>query len=355
MRYPIPRHSKGYISKGFYIITYILYDMKAWVLSKNGIDNLNLKEIQKPEVKEGQVLVKVKALGLNPVDSMVIDSIPVNAEKIPGAEFAGEIEEVGQGVKELKKGDRVSIYNRYFDGTCSYCKSGNEMLCDNGYIFSIGSNGGLAEYIAVDQKNAFKLPASVDFELAASLPVAALTSYNALERAKVQKNEFVVVVGASGNTGIFALQFAKILGAKTIAVSSKDWVKDFGADYVVGYENALEEVRKITNSKMADAVVESIGEKFWDLGYSLLGKNGRMVAFGTETGSNAKIDISQLYSKQLSILGSTGGSVRQFSEVVKNSKDLKVKVWKKFSLQEAKDAFKENNSKEKSGRVIIEL
>lgn len=329
--------------------------MKAWVLSKNGIDNLNLKEVEKPEIKEGQVLVKVKALGLNPVDSMVIDLIPVNTEKIPGAEFAGEIEEVGKGVKELKKGDKVSIYNRYFDGTCYYCKDGDEMLCDNGYIFSIGSNGGLAEYIAVDQKNAFKLPNSVDFELAASLPVAALTSYNALERAKVRENEFVVVLGASGNTGIFALQFAKMLGAKTIAVSSKDWVKDFSADYVIGYENALEEIKKITNSRMADVVIESIGEKFWDLGYSLLGKNGRMVAFGTETGSNAKIDIYQLYSKQLSVLGSTGGSVKQFSEVVNKSKDLKVKIWKKFNFDEVKDAFKENSSKDKNGRIIIEL
>ncbi|MCL4376517.1 alcohol dehydrogenase catalytic domain-containing protein [Candidatus Parvarchaeota archaeon] len=329
--------------------------MKAWILSKNGIDNLNLKEVEKPQVKAGQVLVKVKAVGLNPVDSMVIDLIPVNSEKIPGAEFAGEIEEVGEGVKELKKGDRVSIYNRYFDSTCSYCKSGNEMLCDNGYIFSIGSNGGLAEYIVIDGRNAFKLPDSVNFELAASLPVAALTSYNALERAKVQKNEFVVVIGASGNTGVFALQFAKMLGAKTIAISSKNWVKDFGADYVIGYENALEEVRKITNSHMADVVIESIGEKFWDLGYSLLGKNGRMVAFGTETGSNAKIDISQLYSKQLSILGSTSGSVKQFSEVVNKSKDLKIKTWKKFNFQETKEAFKENSSKEKDGRIIIEL
>ena len=329
--------------------------MKAWVLSKNGLENLNLKEVEKPKIKAGQVLVKVKAAGLNPIDSMVIDIIPVNSEKIPGAEFAGEIEEVGEGVKELKKGDRVSIYNRYFDGTCSYCKSGNEMLCENGYIFSIGSNGGLAEYIAIDEKNAFKLSDSVNFELAASLPVAALTSYNALERTKAQKNEFVVVIGASGNTGVFALQFAKMLGANTIAISSKGWVKDFGADYVIGYENALEEIRKITNSHMADVVIESIGQKFWDLGYSLLSKNSRMVAFGTETGSNAKIDISQLYSKQLSILGATGGSIKQISEVVNKSKDLKVKVWKKFNFQETKEAFKENNSGEKDGRIIIEL
>ena len=337
------------------MITYMLYDMKAWVLSKNGIENLTLKEVEKPKVKAGQVLVKVKAIGLNPIDSIVVNLIPVNSEKIPGAEFAGEIEEVGEGVEGLNKGDKVTVYNRYFDGTCYYCKSGNEMLCDNGYIFSIGSNGGLAEYVALDQKNLFKIPDSVNFELAASLPVAALTPYNALERAKIRKDEFVVVIGASGNTGVFALQFAKIFGAKTIAISSKEWIKDFGADYVIEYENALEEVKRITNSHMADIVVESIGEKLWDLGYSLLSKNGRMVTFGTETGSNIKMDISQLYSKQLSIIGSTGGSIKQFSEVVERSKNLKVKVWKKFNFQEVKEAFKENNSKEKDGRIIIEF
>ena len=329
--------------------------MKAWVLSKNGIDNLNLKEINRPKLKHDEVLVKVKAIGLNPIDSMVIDLIPVKSEIIPGAEFAGEIEEVGEEVKALKKGDRVSVYNRYFDGTCHYCLSGEEMLCNNGYIFSIGSNGGLTEYAVINQKNAFKIPDSTSFELAASLPVAALTSYNALNRANIRKDEFIAVVGASGNTGIFALQFAKMLGAKTIAISSKDWVKDFGADYIVGYENALEEVKKITDSKMVDVVIDSIGTKLWDLGYSLLGKNGRMVTFGTETGSNAQIDISQLYSKQLTILGSTGGSIKQFSEVVNKSGDLKVKTWKKFNFQEAKEAFKEINNKEKSGRIIIML
>ncbi len=328
--------------------------MKAWILSKNGIDNLNLKETEKPKAGPGQVTIKVKAAGLNPIDFMVVELIPPKSERIPGAEFAGEIEEIGEGVKNLKRGDKITVYNRYFDGSCPYCLSGNEMLCDHGYIFSIGSNGGLAEYVVIDQKNAFKLPDDIDFDIGASLPVAALTSYNALERANVKKGEFVVVIGASGNTGVFALQFAKMLGAKTIAVSSKDWVKEFGADYVVGYESALEEVKKITNSSMADIVVDSIGEKFWDLGYSLLGKNGRMVAFGTETGSQAKIDISQLYSKQLSIIGSTGGSIKQFSEVVNKSKDLKVKVWKKFKFDEVKEAFKDINNKDRSGRIIIE-
>ena len=83
--------------------------MKAWVLSKNGIDNLNLKEIDRPKLKPGEVLVKVKAIGLNPIDSMVIDLIPVKSEIIPGAEFAGEREEVGEEVKKITDSKMVDV------------------------------------------------------------------------------------------------------------------------------------------------------------------------------------------------------------------------------------------------------
>ena len=328
--------------------------MKAWVLSKNGIDNLSLTEIERPKIGRDQVLIKVKAVGLNPIDSMVVDFIPVSSPIIPGAEFSGEIAEIGEDVAGFNIGEKVTVYPRYFDGSCKYCLSGNEMLCDNGYIMGVSSNAGLAEYAAVDSKNVFKLPDKAGFETGASLSVAALTSYNALERADLKKGEFIAVIGAGGNTGMFAIQFAKKRGAKVIAVSSKGWLKEFGADYVVDYKNAAEEVKNITDSAMADVVVDSIGEKLWGLGYSILGKGGRIVVFGTETGKDVNIDLSQLYSRQLKIIGSTGGAVHQFSEVVKNSSDLKVKVWKKFKFEDTKSAFQAMKDRNKDGRIIIE-
>jgi NADPH:quinone reductase-like Zn-dependent oxidoreductase len=327
--------------------------MKAWVLSKNGIENLSFLELETPKPGPEQVLLKVKAVGLNPIDSMVVDMIPVSSPKVPGAEFAGEVYEVGEKVKNFKKGDRVTVYNRYFDGTCRYCINGDQMLCDNGYILGVMSNGGMAEYAVVDAKNLFNLPDSVDFLVGASLPVAAITSYNAIIRANLKKGETIVVLGAGGNTGMFALQLSKEIGANVIAVSNKFWLKDFGADYIFDFDSVLDKVKDITKGAMADVVINSLGEKFWDIGYSLLGKKGRLVSFGTENGSTAKIDISQLYSKELSIIGSTGGSIEQFSELVKNSANLKVRVWKKFGLEELKEAFEANKDNKKQGRVML--
>jgi D-arabinose 1-dehydrogenase-like Zn-dependent alcohol dehydrogenase len=115
----------------------------------------------------------------------------------------------------------VIVYNVVFDGICDMCMSGDEMLCRNGGLLSLVANGGFAEYIAVPEKSAFKIPDDMQWELAASLPVTTLTPYHALKLAALKINEFVVIFGASGNTGMMATQFGKKMGAKVIAVSTK--------------------------------------------------------------------------------------------------------------------------------------
>jgi NADPH:quinone reductase-like Zn-dependent oxidoreductase len=107
------------------------------------------------------------------------------------------------------------------------------------------SNGGFAEYTALPERNAFKMPDDMSWELAASMSVAALTPHHALNKAQLKASEYLVVFGASGNTGMFAVQQAKRLGAHVVAVTRKDWLKDYGADNVVRYEDANAEIRKI--------------------------------------------------------------------------------------------------------------
>lgn len=94
----------------------------------------------------------------------------------------------------------------------------------------------------------FKIPNNIGWEIAASLPVTTITPYHALKEAALKVNEFLLVFGASGNTGIMAVQFANRMGAKVIAISKDDWVKDFGADYIINeYDKVIEEVKTITN------------------------------------------------------------------------------------------------------------
>lgn len=330
--------------------------MKALVFDKSGIENLKLKEIENPTLGPHDVLIRVEKSGVNPIDYFVVNYIPVKPmPHIPGAEIAGTVEKVGDHVKGINKGDKVIVYNRIFDGSCDLCLSGREMLCRNGGIMSVITNGGWSEYFAVPDKNVFKIPENMDWNLAASLPVAALTSYHAIKELEVSPNDIIVIFGASGNTGMFAVQLAKKFGATVIAVSKKNWLKEFGADYVVGYNEVVEKVKEITEGKMANVVINSLGSSVWDKSLEVLGYNGKLALFGTLTGADVKIDLSSIYSKHAKIIGTTGGSRRDLIELINLCRDCRVKVWKTYKLEEGAEALRQIMSGNRDGRVMLQL
>ncbi len=331
--------------------------MKAVVFEKQGLENLSVRDVEIPKVGPGTVLVRIRMAGVNPIDFKAVTSIPhvSPVPHIPGAEFAGEIEEVGSGVSGLAKGDRVTVYNRHFDGTCRMCRSGNQQLCVSGYIIGVGSNGGFAEYAVVDAKNAFRIPDGLGWEMAASLPVSALTAYHAIAESGLKAGETAVILGASGNTGLFALQFAHEIGSRTIGISRKNWIKEFGAEMVFDSASAVEKLKEFTGGEMADVVLNSLGEKFWDMGIKMLGYGGRMVGFGTLSGNMVGIDFNEMYSKQTRIIGSTGGTIDEFGELVSNAAAYKLRVWKKVGLEEVKSALESLESPEREGRLLVEM
>ena len=116
---------------------------------------------------------------------------------------------------------------------------------------------------------------------------------------------------------MMATQIGKRMGAKVIAVSKEEWTKDFGTDYVItDYENVPKEVKELTNDKMADVVLNSVGAKTWDRSFKSVGINGRLVTFGGLTGPGVNLDIQSLYSKQIKLIGSTGGTRTQLKELI---------------------------------------
>jgi D-arabinose 1-dehydrogenase-like Zn-dependent alcohol dehydrogenase len=272
---------------------------------------------------------------------------------IPGAEVTGIIEKVGKHVATLSKGDKMVPYNRTFDGICDMCLNGYEMLCRNGGIIGVNTNGGFADYIAASEKNVFKIPNDVQWDVAASLATTTITPYHALKEASLKSNEFLVIFGASGNTGTMATQFGKKLGAKVIAISKDNWIKnDFGADYIISdYDKVVEEVKDITR-KMADVVLNSLGVNTWENSFSCVSVNGRLVTFGALTGADVKINVQSLYSKQIKLIGSTGGTRKDFRDM---SKELKVRVWKRFKLENAKEALQSLFAKERDGRILLDI
>jgi NADPH:quinone reductase-like Zn-dependent oxidoreductase len=338
------------------------YQMKAAIFEKPGLENLKIIDnAQEPKINYQDVLIKVKVDGINPIDYMVasgsragINPIP----HIPGAETAGIIEKVGNQVSNnLKKGDRVVVHNKVFDGTCDLCLGGLDMMCRNGGLIGVVTNGGFAEYISVPERNVFKIPHNLDWDMAASLPVTGLTPYHALNEASLKINEYLLVFGASGNTGMIAVQFGKRMGAKVIAVSKHEWIKtDFGADYIINdYNNIVEQVKEITHGKMADVVLNSLGANTWDSSFNSIGINGRLVTFGGLTGGDVKLNVQSLYSKQIKLIGSHGGTRKELQELIDISKKLKIKVWKKFKLEDIREALQSLFAKERDGRVLLDI
>jgi NADPH:quinone reductase-like Zn-dependent oxidoreductase len=337
--------------------------MKAAIFEAPGLENLKvIDNAEEPRISDHDVLIKVKVAGINPIDHIVasgslpkVDPVP----HIPGAESSGIIEELGSHVNnsQLKKGDRVVIHNKVFDGTCDMCLKGLDMLCRNGGLIGAITNGGFAEYISVPERNVFKIPDDLDWDLAASLPVTSLTPYHALNEASLRINEYLLVFGASGNTGMIAVQLGKKMGAKVIAVSKDNWIKsEFGADYIISdYDKVAENVKEITQGKMADVVLNSLGVETWDSSFASVGINGRWVAFGGLTGADVKLNVQSLYSKQIKLIGSTGGSRKEMQELIDISPKLKVRVWKKFELENVKEALQALFAKERDGRILLNI
>ena len=334
--------------------------MRAAVFERQGLDNLNVKEdVQEPTITDYDVLIKVKAAGVNPIDYLTVSNIPgiKPLPHIPGVEITGVIEKVGNHVTTLKEGDKVVVYNVIFDGTCDMCLNGYEMLCINAGILGVNTNGGFADYISASEKNVFKIPDNIQWDVAASLAITIRTPYHALREASLKLNEFIVIFGASGNTGMMAVQFGKKMGAKVIAVSKDNWIKtDFGADYIISdYDKVVEQVKDITQGKMADVVLNSLGANTWENSFSCVGANGRLVTFGGLTGADVKLNVQSLYRKQIKLIGSNASTRKEFREVIDMSKELKVRVWKRFKLEDAKEALQALFAKERDGRILLEI
>jgi NADPH:quinone reductase-like Zn-dependent oxidoreductase len=280
---------------------------------------------------------------------------------IPGAESSGIVEQVGSEINDgsIRKGDRVVVYNNISDGICDMCLNGLDMICRNGGLIGAITNGGFAEYISVPERNVFKVPDKMDWEVAASLPVTSLTPYHALNEASIKLNEYLLVFGASGNTGMIAVQLGKKMGARVIAVSRDIWIKsDFGADFVISdYDKIAENVKEITHGKMADVVLNSLGIGTWDSSFASIGINGRLVTFGGLTGADVKLNVQSLYRQQIKLIGSTSGTRNELRELIDiaSTNGLKVKVWKKLKLDDVKEALQGLFAKDRDGRILLEV
>ncbi len=317
--------------------------MKAIVLHAHGDTSvLHYTDVYEPHLRHNEVLIHVRACALNHLDLWVRGGIPghvIPFPHIPGSDVAGEVAEVGPGVSTVHVGQRVVLAPGIACGRCPACLSGNDNCCPDSTILGFTVNGGCAEYVRCPEVNCLPYPENLDWAHAAAVPVVFQTTWHMLvNRGQVKPGETVLVIAAGSGIGSAAIQIAKFFGARVIAtVGSEEKIakaKEIGADEVLhhGIARVSKEVRRLTDGRGVDIVVEHVGEATWNESIKSLARDGRIVTCGCTTGYDVKLDIRFLYTRQLSVLGSFMGTkceLRTVLDLVKQGllKPIVDKVW----------------------------
>ena len=337
--------------------------MKTIQLIDFGIDRLKITEQSRPQPTAEQVLVKIEAVSLNYVDLLVIKGLlnpHLPLPYIPISDGAGIVERVGEQVTAFKPGDRVvtTFIPDWIDGEPTTSKTDYKTRQGLGSI-----PGQLTQYKCFSTSQLIGIPANLTTVEAATLPIAGLTAWNALNYANLQASDTVLLHG-TGGVSIFALQFAKAQGAKVIITSSSEAklakARELGADLFINYKNAPdweEKVYQMTEGKGADVIVETVGGS--NLGRSLkaLKMGGHISIVGLLDGFEAKIDVLSLIHQQATIRGLEVGGTHQFKAMNQaiEALDIHPAIDRLFSLEQIEEALAYLDRGLHFGKVVIAL
>jgi NADPH:quinone reductase-like Zn-dependent oxidoreductase len=311
-----------------------------------GPEVLRLEEVEDPVAGQGEVLVRLRAASLNRLDCWVRQGLPsVPKPRILGADGAGVVEGVGDGVDGFEPGQPVVL---------------NPGLDDGAKILGEHTDGTHAELIAVPAEYVHPLPSGLDFAAAAAFPLVYETAYRMLvTRAGVREGEWVLVWGVGSGVGSAALVIAKALGAQVVATSSDDAklerARELGADVVVNHASGdvVAAVKEAAGG--VDVVVEHVGEATWIRSLQAAKAGGRIAVCGATSGPNPPANLHRIFWKQLSILGSTMGTREDFAAVYELVASGRVRpvVDRAFPLEEAAAAHEYLESGRQFGKVVL--
>jgi alcohol dehydrogenase len=274
--------------------------MRVIALQQHGsVEQLKLDQWTKPAPSANQALVEVKACGLNYMDVFVMHGMPdlrTVMPRIPGGDIAGIVSAVGEGVSSDWIGKRVVLFPRFPEGG---------VIGENG-------NGGLCEFIAVDQRQLIEIPDGVDFNQAAALPIAYGTSHRMLfTRGHIKKGEKVLILGASGGVGVSCLQFAKMVGAEVFACTSSEEkgrkLKELGADHIINYADNPDFSKAVwlaSGKTGVDVAVNFTGGDTWIPTQRCMAVNGRILTCGSTAGHLCEVDVRFIWHREIDIIGS---------------------------------------------------
>jgi len=327
---------------------------------------LVIEEVPDPLPEPGWVLVRVRACGLCGTDLKIASGVLpfVHTPLIPGHEIAGEISKVGKGVTNVAPGDRVAVYNYITCGQCSACLQGWDALCSNlaGFVgFTV--NGGFAELVKVPANNVFLIPNQISFEEAAILSDAVATPYHALlKRAQAQAGQTVAILGVGG-LGLHAVQIAKVMGLRVLAVDVEqahlELAAKLGAEVVINCakQSLAEAIASETSGRGVDVVLEMSGNaQAATDGLSLLATRGKMILIGYSPVHPLKVFAQAMVFKELEIHACRASTRQDLVEVIEWVSTGKIKplIHGVMPLLEINQAYEKIKSSQVIGRLVLQ-
>jgi NADPH:quinone reductase-like Zn-dependent oxidoreductase len=349
--------------------------MKAVAIHEHGgPETLRLQDLPDPRPRRGEVVVRVRACGVNNLDTQIRRGIPGVAIPFPhvlGCDVAGEVLEVGEpdegfttgGVaRGLVPGERVILSPGSSCGVCRACLRSDDSACPHYAMLGYQRHGGYAERVVAPVRSAIRVGGSLGFEAWASAPLVFLTAWHMLvTRARVRPGETVLVHAAGSGVGIAAIQIARRAGARVLATAGsaekRAKAAALGADATIDYtaDGWHREARRLTGGEGVDVVVEHVGVSTWTGSLAALARGGRLVTCGATTGFDARLDLRHLFVKQLSLLGSYMGSLGELLEVTSliERGELVPVVDSVLPLAEARAAHEKVASRGVFGKVVL--
>jgi NADPH:quinone reductase-like Zn-dependent oxidoreductase len=334
--------------------------MRALTISAHGgTERIELREdLPVPVPGVGELRVRVLAAALNHLDLFVLNGLPgvdVAGPRVLGADAVGIVD----GTDDL-----VIVNPGISDGTCEYCRRGEQSACVRFRLLGEHLPGTIADYIVVPERNVARIPRDTPIPQAAAFTLATLTAWRMLvNRAQLRPGEDVLIQGIGGGVALAALGIAKHIGARIWVTSSSDEklarARELGADETINYRTAdvAREVRARTGKRGMDVVVDPGGEASWPSSLGALAKLGRLVTCGATTGPMVTTDARRLFWNQWTILGSTMGNDDEFAAIANELRQgrLLPEVDSVFDISDGRAAFERLATGSQFGKIVIRV
>ncbi|HKY09188.1 MAG TPA: zinc-binding dehydrogenase [Candidatus Binatia bacterium] len=343
--------------------------MKAIVLRQfGGPEVLRLEEGPAPRPAPAEILIKVRSVSVNRTLDCTVRAgkypVEIKLPHVLGVDPAGEVVEVGAGVGRFKPGDRVATISIVRCLKCKQCLKGSEANCLASQHIGLHRWGGYAEYVAVPERNAFRVPDNLSFAEGTVITRHFPMAFNLLtNKTRVEPGEWVLVMGAAGALGSCCVQVAKMYGAKVIAAAGADdrvaLAMAYGADFGVNYrkQDLAKEVMKLTDNDGVDVVCENIADPaLWTGAFNSLAIGGRLVTAGAHGGGTVELDVKRLYLRRQSIHGAAGTNPPDVEKALDAARAGKIRAmnFQIMPLSAAAEAHRIVEENQIAGKIILD-